>query len=140
MIKERGVIRYKGDYYYNKNKDGHSEEAEWTFGFAWLAIIYEREGDFKKAKFFVQKLKEVDTKKGLPELYFSNSTKYNSNTPLGWTESLFIIALYNLHEKHKPKTFLKNLLDKLNEKFESSFIMMAAHLDKRSNRLAGLKK
>ena len=40
LLKERGVIRYKGDRYYNKNKDEVSEEAEWTFGLSWLAIIY----------------------------------------------------------------------------------------------------
>lgn len=117
LLKDRGIVRYKGDYYYNNNKDGHSEEAEWTFGLAWLAIIYEKDGDFKKARKFVQRLKELDTKKGLPELYFSNSKKFNSNTPLGWTESLFIISLYNLHEKHKPKTFMHNLIKKLHTKF-----------------------
>lgn len=119
LLKERGVIRYKNDYYYNNNVDGHSEEAEWTFGFAWLAIIYEKDGDFKKAKEFIAKLKGLDTRKGLPELYYSNSKKYNTNTPLGWTESLFIIALYNLHEKHKPKNFIHNLIDKLNKKFNA---------------------
>ena len=34
LLKKRGVIRYKNDYYYNKNNDGYSEEAEWTFGLA----------------------------------------------------------------------------------------------------------
>src|SRR5207302_712705 len=32
LLRERGVIRYKGDRYYNKNPDGTSEEGEWTFG------------------------------------------------------------------------------------------------------------
>ena len=45
LLRERGVIRYKGDRYYNKNEDGWSEEAEWTFGLSWLAIIYEQIGD-----------------------------------------------------------------------------------------------
>jgi hypothetical protein len=40
LLKKRGVIRYKGDHYYNKNPDMCSEEAEWTFGLSWLAIIY----------------------------------------------------------------------------------------------------
>ena len=35
LLRERGVIRYVGDQYYNKNG-----EAEWTMGLAWLAIIY----------------------------------------------------------------------------------------------------
>ncbi|KKU31176.1 MAG: hypothetical protein UX46_C0007G0094, partial [Candidatus Amesbacteria bacterium GW2011_GWC1_46_24] len=35
----------------------------------------------------------------LPELYFSNSPEYNANTPLGWSESLFIVALYEMTRK-----------------------------------------
>ena len=98
LLRERGVIRYKGDHYYNKNPDGWSEEAEWTFGLCWLAIIYEQLGDHVKAKGFLEKAKETATRKGLPELYFSNSTKYNDNTPLGWSESLFVIALHAVNE------------------------------------------
>jgi GH15 family glucan-1,4-alpha-glucosidase len=99
LLRERGVIRYKGDHYYNKNPDGWSEEAEWTFGLSWLAIIYEKLGNEEKAKEYLDKAKETVTKKGVPELYFSNSTKYNDNTPLGWSESLFIIALHDVNEK-----------------------------------------
>lgn len=98
LLRERGVIRYKGDRYYNKNEDGWSEEAEWTFGLCWLAIIYEQLGDHEKAAVFVERAKAAMTKKGLPELYFSNSTKYNENTPLGWSESLFIVALHDVNE------------------------------------------
>ena len=43
------------------------------------------------------------SKKGVPELYLSNSDEYNSNTPLGWAESLFIVALHDLHKKHSVK-------------------------------------
>ncbi|HUO56424.1 MAG TPA: glycoside hydrolase family 15 protein [Candidatus Paceibacterota bacterium] len=106
LLRERGVIRYKGDRYYNKNPDGYSEEAEWTFGLSWLAIIYERRGDLAKAKEYLEKAKQTVTKRGVPELYFSNSMKYNDNTPLGWSESLFIVALYEVNEhfhKHKHK-------------------------------------
>lgn len=108
LLKERGVIRYKNDYYYNRNNDGYSQEAEWTFGIAWLAIIYEQDKNYSKAKIFVKHLKELDTNKGIPELYFSKSKKYNENTPLGWSEAMFIIAIYNLHEKHK-KTVAKSI-------------------------------
>lgn len=99
LLRERGVIRYKGDHYYNKNPDGWSEEAEWTFGLSWLAIIYEKLGNIEKAKLFLEKAKKTITKDGLiPELYFSNSKKFNNNTPLGWSESLFIVALHNFNE------------------------------------------
>jgi GH15 family glucan-1,4-alpha-glucosidase len=103
LLKERGVIRYKNDHYYNKNPDGYSEEAEWTFGLSWLAIIYEKMGNKKKAKDFIKKVVDDDTPDGLPELYFSNSDDYNPNTPLGWSESLFIIALHNLNNKFIKK-------------------------------------
>jgi len=97
LLRERGVIRYKSDRYYNANEDGWSEEAEWTFGLSWLAIIYEREGNAEKAKEYLEMAKATVTKKGLPELYFSNSTKFNDNTPLGWSESLFIVALHEFN-------------------------------------------
>jgi phosphorylase kinase alpha/beta subunit len=103
LLRDRGVIRYKGDAYYNRNVDGYSEEAEWTFGLAWLAIVYEKFGDKQKAMEFLDRLLHVDTKQGLPELYFSNSPKFNENTPLGWSESLFIVALYEMNQNLKIK-------------------------------------
>jgi GH15 family glucan-1,4-alpha-glucosidase len=99
LLRKKGVIRYKNDHYYNKNPDGYSEEAEWTFGLSWLAIIYEKLGDKKKAKKFIDLMIETDSKKGVPELYFSNSGKFNDNTPLGWAESLFIVALHDVNRK-----------------------------------------
>lgn len=99
LVRERGVIRYKGDRYFNANEDGVSEEAEWTFGLSWLAIIYEKRGDTEKAREYVEKAKAAASRKGMPELYFSNSPRYNENTPLGWSESLFIVALHDLNEK-----------------------------------------
>lgn len=99
LLRERGVVRYKNDYYYNGNPDGHSEEAEWTFGLAWLAIIYEQLGNIEKAKELLDKMISLDTQDGMPELYFSNSPKYNENTPLGWTESLFLVALHEMNTK-----------------------------------------
>ncbi|MFC2136258.1 glycoside hydrolase family 15 protein [Bacteroidota bacterium] len=99
LLKEKGVIRYKNDYYYNKNPDGVSEEAEWTFGLSWLAIIYEKLRKKRKAKEFLERMLETQTKKGIPELYYSNTDKANKNNPLGWSESLFIIALHEYSKK-----------------------------------------
>ncbi len=104
LLREKGVIRYKNDYYYNKNDDGYSEEAEWTFGLAWLGIIYELEGEHERAKKFLDQIAKVDTKLGMPELYYSNTSKYNENTPLGWSESMFIISLFEIHKKHSKKS------------------------------------
>ncbi len=96
LLRERGVIRYKGDRYYNKNQDGVSEEAEWTFGLSWLAIIYEKMGNYEKAKELLKNVIVDDTQEGMPELYFSHAPEYNENTPLGWSESLFVVALYEM--------------------------------------------
>jgi GH15 family glucan-1,4-alpha-glucosidase len=109
LVKRHGLIRYRNDWYYNKNPDKKSEEAEWTMGLSWLAIIYKMLGDDKKAKEYeVQALSTV-TATGIPELYFSNSKHPNENTPLGWAESLFVVALYELHEKHKKKSVITKL-------------------------------
>ncbi|MFH1209345.1 MAG: glycoside hydrolase family 15 protein [archaeon] len=101
LLRKKGIIRYKNDKYYNKNPDGYSEEAEWTFGLSWLSIIYDKIGNEKKAKLFLKRaLKTVTPEGEIPELYFSNSKIYNKNTPLGWSESLFIVALYDINKKH----------------------------------------
>jgi GH15 family glucan-1,4-alpha-glucosidase len=106
LVKERGVIRYKNDYYYNKNTDQYSEEAEWTMGFSWLAIIYELINEKEKAKEYLEKAMNTISEKGtIPELYFSNSPKHNENNPLGWAESLFVVALFELNTKHKAGMF-----------------------------------
>lgn len=116
LVKNRGVIRYKGDRYYNKNPDGYSEEAEWTMGFSFLAIIYKQLADRElkeygrtksylvyKTKYLGYErlaLKTVNEKGEIPEAYFSNSLKYNENSPLGWAESLFVVAIYQINKKH----------------------------------------
>lgn len=104
LVRRKGLIRYKNDYYYNKNDDGFSEEAEWTFGFSWLAIIYDKLGDTKKAKKYLKLAIETINDKGkIPELYYSNTEKFNENTPLGWSESLFVVALYDINQKHSRR-------------------------------------
>ena len=93
LEKCHGLIRYKTDRYYNANEDGWSEEAEWTFGFPWLAIIYAERGDMEKAREYIKKAETIVTREGLlPELYFSNSERYNENVPLAWSESLYVVA------------------------------------------------
>ncbi len=106
LEKDRGIIRYKNDKYYNKNPDGFSEEAEWCFGFPWLSIIYDSwakdqhkfddiadSDDALKAKEYLEKSFKTVYKDQIPELYYSDSSTPNDNTPLGWAESLFIVAL-----------------------------------------------
>jgi phosphorylase kinase alpha/beta subunit len=94
LTKERGVIRYKTDRYYNKNEiDKWSEEAEWTMGFPWLAIIYAKQGNKEKASYYLKKTEAVLWNGKLPELYYSGTTKPNDNIPLAWSESLYIVAM-----------------------------------------------
>lgn len=100
LLRKKGVIRYKNDHYYNKNEDGYSEEAEWCFGLSWLAIIYEKLGNEEKIKEYIKAMIESEDDEGfVPELYFSNTDTPNDNTPLGWAESLFIVALHNTTDK-----------------------------------------
>jgi phosphorylase kinase alpha/beta subunit len=104
LTKDRGVIRYKLDRYYNRNKDGYSEEAEWTMGLSWLSIIYARRGNLEKADYYLAEVEKTITKDGLlPELYYANSEKFNDNTPLGWSESLYVVALLEVAEAHKGR-------------------------------------
>jgi phosphorylase kinase alpha/beta subunit len=128
LERDKGIIRYKNDRYYNKNEDEVSEEAEWCFGFPWLSIIYnqfsithstsrktspppaspceawragltplldagEGNDDTLKAQEYLEKSFKTIYKDQIPELYYSDSDKPNENTPLGWAESLFVVAL-----------------------------------------------
>lgn len=94
LARDKGVVRYKNDHYYNRNDDGHSEEAEWCFGFPWLALIYHQRGDMETAQYWLEKAKGTVTEDGeVPELYYSNTDTPNENTPLGWSESMFVVAL-----------------------------------------------
>lgn len=97
LVKANGIIRYKGDHYYNENIDGWSEEAEWTFGFSFLALAYYVLGEKEKALTYLQKARKTINEKGeIPELYYSNSREHNENTPLAWSEAMYLIALARL--------------------------------------------
>lgn len=99
LTRDKGVIRYKLDRYYNKNEDGYSEEAEWCFGLAWLAIIYAERGEKEKAYYYLRRAKMTVTPAGqVPELYFSHTDIPNDNTPLGWAESMYVVALQKVKE------------------------------------------
>lgn len=97
LAKDKGVLRYKFDRYYNKNDDGYSEEAEWCFGLSWLAIAWHTIGDHAKAHAYLEKATATITPDGkIPELYLSHTDQPNENTPLGWSESMYIVALHEL--------------------------------------------
>jgi GH15 family glucan-1,4-alpha-glucosidase len=99
LTKDKGVIRYKLDRYYNNNDDGYSEEAEWCFGLAWLAIIYAERGKKDQAWYYLERAKGTVTPDGkVPELYYSHTDKPNENTPLGWAESMYVVALKKVRD------------------------------------------
>lgn len=89
LVRYNGVIRYLNDRYYG-NEYG---EPEWTMGFPWLAIIYRYMGDITKYHFYMYKTHMVMNKDGeLPELYYAMTNEHNENTPLGWSQALYLVA------------------------------------------------
>ncbi len=105
LARKRGVVRYKNDRYYNKNEDGISEEAEWTFGYPWLAIILDALGRRDEAHAMLERtlaLRTDDHK--LPELYLSNTAQPNENIPLAWSESMLIVAITKLFPDIVPRS------------------------------------
>lgn len=101
-LRDKGVIRYRGDRYYNNNPDGVSEEAEWTMGLPWLAIIYAELGKFDQAEHYLALTLAAEDKHGkLPELYYAHTDNPNENSPLGWAESLFAVALKKVADGRK---------------------------------------
>ncbi len=89
LVKDRGVIRYAGDKYYNKGC-----EAEWSFGFPWLAIIHKKLGHADKYAHYTRKtLESMNSNGEMPELYYGNSSIHNENSPLAWGQALSIVAM-----------------------------------------------
>jgi len=94
LTRDMGVIRYRNDRYYNKNNDGYSEEAEWAMGLSWLSIIYSEMGNTEKAMHYLERAQKTITTDGkIPELFYSHTTNPNENVPLGWAESMYVVAL-----------------------------------------------
>lgn len=102
LTRDLGVIRYRNDRYYNRNEDGYSEEAEWSMGLAWLSIIYAQLGNQQKAEEYLIRAGKTVNKDGLiPELWYSHTTDSNDNIPLGWAESMYVVALAHVQEMRK---------------------------------------
>ena len=60
LVRERGVIRYKDDAYYNVN----NYEPSWTMGFPWLAVIYKQMNKPDKYAHYMRKSIDVMNDKG----------------------------------------------------------------------------
>ena len=102
LLRERGVARYRGDSYYStiesEGRDKPLEtyfgtEAEWTFGLPWLALCHMERGNYAKAEKYLEMAESVMLPDGsLPELYLAGTDQWNGNTPLGWSNAMFILA------------------------------------------------
>ncbi|MBN1646008.1 hypothetical protein JW868_03130, partial [Candidatus Woesearchaeota archaeon] len=108
LVRERGVIRYTGDKYFNSNPESLAgNEAQWPLGISWLSIAHskmaqrcpwqgcnfdESLGYLQKAKQYIQQVESMMVDGGkLPELFFNG--KPNANVPLAWAQSLHIVAV-----------------------------------------------
>ncbi len=97
LARRKGMIRYLGDKYYS-----NGSEAEWTFGFPWLAIIYEQLNSPEKYAHYTRKTLEAMNENGeMPELYYGNTDRHNENTPLAWGQALCIVAMNGGDENGK---------------------------------------
>ena len=107
LVREKGLIRYPGDLYYNTNPSSPvGSEAQWPLGFAWLSIVclklalksmraggmFSRPEEFvEKARVYLERLEGVMTGDGrVPELY--SGGKRSQNTPLACAQSFYIVA------------------------------------------------
>ena len=93
-MRNRGVLRYKGDKYYSNN----NKEAEWCFGFTFLALAHNTLGNKDKAKYYLKLAIERTVIGGckVPELFLGTTNTYNDNTPLGWSNAMLLLALDNI--------------------------------------------
>jgi len=90
LVRDYGVIRYHNDVYYGKN----GREAEWTMGLAWLGIIYKNLNNPAKYAHYMRKTIGAMNELGeLPELYFGGTDEHNENSPLGWSQALFLVMM-----------------------------------------------
>ncbi len=89
LVRKNGIIRYKNDRYYSNGK-----EAEWCFGFPWLAKIYKDMGNYEKYELYIKKTHSImNSKLEIPELYYAETDRHNENTPLGWATAMYLVAI-----------------------------------------------
>lgn len=97
LMRGRGMIRYKGDKYYNTDAYG-GMEAEWTMGPSWLSVIYSSIGDYVNARRYLNMADGLLHNDMMPELYLSGQAEPNDNVSLAWAEAMYIIANIRLEK------------------------------------------
>jgi GH15 family glucan-1,4-alpha-glucosidase len=113
LVRAYGVVRYPGDRYFSSNPDDpFGNEAEWPIGLVWLSIAYSKllaqamrvgasqatvQRYLERARHHLEHLEEIATPDGrIAELITRG--KPNHNLPLGWAQSLYIVAKLSLRE------------------------------------------
>jgi hypothetical protein len=97
LIRDHGCVRYIGDYYFNAD-DGNrvGNEAQWTMGKLYLALIYNKMGNREKAKEYLHSIIDKCDGGKIPELYVNGVA--NCNNPLGWSVALAIKAIEEIYK------------------------------------------
>lgn len=110
LLRDRGVIRYEGDTYFNiASRESHEmfdslyhpkwegwpklNEMQWTFGLAYLAMIYMKRGEDGAAKLCIDQIINDSEDLEIPEGYYALTKIANENKPLGWAVALTIVAI-----------------------------------------------
>jgi len=86
-------LNYLDNYHRKGSPDGKS--AEWTMGFCYAALIYDKLGLHDIAVSYIKKAENVfDWEKGLglPEAYFGGTNKPVPISPLTWSNALYLTA------------------------------------------------
>lgn len=110
LERKNGFVRYASDTNMNSLDNYHQagspegKSAEWTMGFCYAALIYNKLGCYDKAIHYIQKTESVfdwKTGLGLPEAYFGGTDIPVPISPLTWSNSLYLTA----YEEMKKNLF-----------------------------------
>jgi phosphorylase kinase alpha/beta subunit len=108
LERSRGFLRYSSDENpnalddYHKSGSPEKKSAEWTMGFGYAALIYEKLGLHQKAVEYIEKMESTfdwDKKLGLPEAYFGGTDQPVPISPLSWSNALYLIAYETMRQK-----------------------------------------
>ncbi len=96
LLRSHGTIRYQGDKYFAKQE----KEAEWSMGLPWLGLACYTVGDMKRAFEYLDWTQRVMTSPGvLPELFVGEFHTPNGNTPLAWSQALYVVLARTLQQR-----------------------------------------
>ncbi|MFD1677000.1 glycoside hydrolase family 15 protein [Alicyclobacillus fodiniaquatilis] len=88
LLRPRGVIRYKGDQYYQDS----GKEAEWCMGLPWLGLCHAELGNRDQSlSYLALTMRVMAENMQIPELYLPEQGVANENVPLGWAHALFLV-------------------------------------------------